>query len=201
MQSYQQFIEGSDDISVDDFNPMVWNPTVWIGKPGPTRLHAWSAYPNQRAGYAERVYHGSRTQEYVSREAAIQWWNEVGNQSGDIRAAVNTARAIVAGKNTDVDDFRLMLKVQRKRYEDDPEFRTALATWTEGHIVEKAPASAVDKRWGVDATNTGRNLLGIVLMRIARENGIGPVQTDAPDTPEASTNAVESPEGDVVLPF
>lgn len=199
MQPYQQFIEGEDDISVDAFTATQWTPTVFIGKPGPTRLHAWSKYPNQRHGFAERLYHAKRIEKYLSRDAAIQWWREVGNQPGDLKVAVAQARAIVAGKNTDADDFAIMLDVQRRRFTEDPEFREALGSWVSGHIVEKAPASAADKRWGIDAQGNGRNLLGIVLMRIARENGIGPSPTETEPQAE-STPSTDAP-GDLPLPF
>ena len=199
MQPYQKFIEGDDSVTVDALTATQWTPTVYIGKPGPTRLHAWSKYPNQRHGFTERLYHAKRIEKYLSRDAAIQWWKEVGGQAGDLKVAVAQARAIVAGKNTDADDFAIMLEVQRRRFKEDGEFREALGTWVSGHIVERAPASATDKRWGTDAQANGRNLLGIVLMRIARENGIGPQQTEATTQVESTPNT-DSHE-DLVLPW
>ena len=201
MDPFVRFIEGEDEFGPEAFGPRSdWQATVYIGKPGPTRLHSWSSYPNQRHGYAERLYHALRIQEYVSRDAAIQWWREVGNQPGDLKVAVAQARSIVAGKNDDERDFAFMLQVQRQRWVDDPEFREALGTWTSGHIVERAPASAVDKRWGIDAQGNGRNLLGIVLMRVAREHGIGADLTGQATAAPESTPETESV-GDIPLPF
>ncbi len=172
---YVEYIEGSGGFA-DLTSEALWVPTVYVGRPGPTRLHPWSAYTGQRTGHAERMYHALRIQEYLGRAAAIHWWR---NAPGDLKDAVRVARSLVAGMFDDARDFRFMLRVQRTRAEDDPPFLAALATWSSGHIAERHPAGN-PTRWGVNPSGSGRNLLGLILMRVAREHGLGPDTIEAP---------------------
>lgn len=163
MPAYEQFIAGDDSLTAYDFTAHdAWDPATLVRG----RLHAWSAYTDRKQGYAERCYHALRIRTYISDAAARAWWADSADLT--VKEFVHAARSLLGKRPLDHEDFNIMLQVQRERAANDAPFVQALSAWTSGHIVELNHRDG--DRWGIDPESRyGRNLMGIILMRVAKE--------------------------------